>query len=103
MSINLESIEKSMWYFNYKKHLIEAMKMFFHWRNGPKISFATGPNSRFRLLMRILKNCFILLLNKTAILSFLGGTLTKIAYYSTVSQRVINYETEESGAGNQVS
>lgn len=55
------------------------------------------------LLMRILKNCFILLLNKTVILPFLGGTLTKIAYYSTVSQRVINYETEESGAGNQVS
>lgn len=55
------------------------------------------------ILMRMLKNCFILLLNKTVILPFLGGTLTKIAYYSTVSQRVINYETEESGAGNQVS
>ncbi|XP_046667843.1 4'-phosphopantetheine phosphatase [Homalodisca vitripennis] len=27
----------------------------------------------------------------------IGGTLTKIAYYSTVSQRIVNYEAEESG------
>ncbi|KAG8277189.1 Pantothenate kinase 4, partial [Homalodisca vitripennis] len=31
------------------------------------------------------------------ITNFTGGTLTKIAYYSTVSQRIVNYEAEESG------
>lgn len=32
-----------------------------------------------------------------------GGTLTKIAYYSTVSQRIVNYEAEESGSCEVIS